>query len=266
MKEVIFKNKKVFYRVEGQGNPVMLIHGFAEDGSIWNHQVENLKQKFQFIIPDLPGSGSSEMLEGKTSMSDYADVVKAIADVEIKKASVSFTIIGHSMGGYVSLAFAEKYPEKINGIGLFHSTSFADDDQKKDMRNKGIGFIQNNGAATFLKNTSPNLFSQKTKKENPALVENLIELSKKFAADSLIQYYEAMRDRPDRSYVLKSFERPVLFIQGLHDTAVPLKSGLEQAHLAPVTYFEILKDSGHMGMWEDAPTATTVLDNFLMQL
>ena len=266
MKEVVFNNKKVCYRVEGQGNPVMLIHGFAEDGSIWNYQVENLKQKFRFIVPDLPGSGPSEMLEGETSISDYADAVKAIADVEINKASISFTMIGHSMGGYVSLAFAEKYPEKLNGIGLFHSTSFADDEQKKDMRNKGIEFIKNNGPAIFLKNTTPNLFSQKTKTENPVLLENLIELSKDFEADPLIQYYEAMRDRPDRSSVLKSFEKPVLFIQGLHDNAVPLKAGLEQAHIAQVTYFEILKNSGHMGMWEEGSKATTVLDNFLMQL
>ena len=266
MKQVSFENKKIFYRVEGTGRPVMLLHGFGEDGSVWNYQVEKLKKKFQFIIPDLPGSGLSEMIEGKISIADYADAVKAVVNVEIKNEKILFTLIGHSMGGYITLAFAEKYPALLNGIGLFHSTSYADDDQKKDMRNKGIDFMKKNGVKTFLKNTAQNLFSEKTKTENPGLIEKLIELSKNFSPGSLIQYYTAMRDRPDRSSVLKKFTKPVLFIQGLYDNAVPLKSGLEQSHIATVTYFKILKHSGHMGMWEEEQNSTELLENFLMYL
>lgn len=266
MMQVSFKDKKIFYRVEGKGKPVMLLHGFAEDGNLWNYQVEKLKKKFRLIIPDLPGSGSSEMLDGKISISDYADVIKAIIDVEIKKDRISFTMIGHSMGGYISLAFAEKYPELLNGIGLFHSTSYADDDQKKEMRNKGIDFIKKNGAKAFLKNTVQNLFSETTLNENTGLIEKLIGLSKKFTPDALIQYYEAMRDRPDRSSILKYFAKPVLFIQGFYDNAVPLKSGLEQSHIARVSYFKILKNSGHMGMWEEEQNSTYFMENFLMQL
>ncbi len=266
MKQVSFKNKKIFYRVEGTGKPVMLLHGFAEDGSVWNYQVEKLKKNFQLIIPDLPGSGLSETIEGKISIADYADAIKAIVGVEIKNEKIPFTLIGHSMGGYITLAFAEKYPALLNGIGLFHSTAYADDDQKKEMRNKGIDFIKKNGARPFLKNTIPNLFSEITKKENPALIEKLIKLSKKFTPDSLIQYYEAMRDRPDRSPILKTFTKPVLFMQGIYDNAVPLKAGLEQSHIAPVTYFKILKHSGHMGMWEEEQNSTDFLENFLKHL
>lgn len=266
MKQVSFKYKKVFYRVEGKGKPVMLLHGFAEDSSLWNYQIEKLKQNFQVIIPDLPGSGASEMIDGKLSISDYADAIKSIVDVEIRKDAIAFTMIGHSMGGYISLAFAEKYPALLNGIGLFHSTSFPDDDQKKETRNKGIDFIKKNGAEIFLKNTTPNLFSEKIKRENPCLLERLSGLSKSFTPDALIQYYEAMRDRPDRSSILKDFTKPVLFIQGFFDNAVLLQSGLEQSHMAPVTYFKILKDSGHMGMWEEEQISTTFMEDFLMQL
>ena len=266
MKQISFKNKKIFYRVEGKGKPVMLLHGFAEDSSLWNYQIEKLKQNFQVIIPDLPGSGASEMIEGKLSISDYAEAIKSIVDVEIKKDAVAFTMMGHSMGGYISLAFAEKYPELLNGIGLFHSTSFADDDQKKDMRNKGIDFIKNNGAKAFLKNTVPNLFSARTEKENPDLIDKLIDLSKNFTPDALIQYYKAMRDRPDRSSILKYFAKPVLFIQGFYDNAVPLQSGLEQSHIPAVSYFKILKSSGHMGMWEEEQDSTSFMENFLIHL
>ncbi|MEP6584600.1 MAG: alpha/beta hydrolase [Ginsengibacter sp.] len=264
MKRVDFKDKRICYRVEGEGKPVMLLHGFAENGDLWKYQVENLKDNFKFIIPDLPGSGSSEALNGNPSMVDYADAIKAIIDLEIKESS--FALIGHSMGGYIALAFAEKYPELLNSVGLFHSTSYADDDQKKETRNNGIDFIKRNGPELFLKNTIPNLFSENNRKENLTLSERSMKLSKNISQLTLIQYYEAMRDRPNYSPVLKNFKKPVLLIQGLHDNAVHLKSGLEQSYVAPVTYFNILKNSGHMGMWEEEKISTALLGKFLMEL
>jgi pimeloyl-ACP methyl ester carboxylesterase len=265
MKQVIFQNKKIFYHAEGKGKPVMLLHGFAEDGSVWNYQLEKLKEKFFVIIPDLPGSGKSEMLDGKISIEDYADVVKAIGDAEIIKDEKNvFTLIGHSMGGYITLAFAEKYPELLNAFGLFHSTAYADDAAKKETRKKGIEFIKNNGAASFLKITTPNLFSEKTRKENPELVENLIKLSKDFSAEALIQYYEAMIERPDRTSVLKSFQRSILFIIGKEDSAIPLQVSLKQCHLPAVSHIHILQNSGHEGMWEEKEKATEFLLLFLM--
>jgi pimeloyl-ACP methyl ester carboxylesterase len=271
MKQLIFQNKKIFYRTGGQGKPVMLLHGFAEDGNIWNYQLQKLKEKFYVIVPDLPGSGKSEMLEGEISIEDYAEVVKAIVDLEIikkeknKSARNLFTLIGHSMGGYITLAFAEKYHELLNAFGLFHSTAYADDEAKKEIRRKGIEFIKNNGASAFLKATTPNLFSEKTKNENPELVEKLIDLSKGISSDSLIQYYEAMIQRPDRTSVLKSFQKPILFIIGKHDAAVPLQSSLEQWHLPSISHIHILQNSGHMGMWEEKDHASAFLLHFLTQ-
>lgn len=264
MKQVSLRDKKISYKVEGTGNLVMLLHGFAEDGRIWNYQVENLKKNYRLIIPDLPGSGKSEMLNGEVLLSDYAEAIKAIADKEIDSANeTQLTMIGHSMGGYITLAFAEKYPELLNGMGLFHSSSFADDEQKKETRRKGIDFIKKNGPELFLKNATPNLFSEKTKAEAPELVEKLIALSKNFSGESLIQYYEAMIKRPDRSAVVKSFKKPVLMIAGMYDNAVPIQLSLSQAYLAAITYFDILKLSGHMGMWEEEGTSTLHLQNFL---
>ena len=92
MKLVNFRNKKIFYRVEGNGEPVMLLHGFAENGNLWNYQVEKLKNNFQLIVPDLPGSGLSEMIEGEISISDYVEVIKSIVDIEIKKEAKTFAL------------------------------------------------------------------------------------------------------------------------------------------------------------------------------
>lgn len=267
MKSICFRNKKICYKVEGEGNPVLLLHGFAEDGRVWNRQVDSLKNNCRLIIPDLPGSGASEMLGGEVRLEDFAEAIKAIVDEEIDfKNGNQFSIIGHSMGGYITLAFAEKYSGLLNGLGLFHSSSFADDEQKKETRRKGIDFIQKNGAALFLKNTIPNLFSEKTKAEAPEMIEKLIALSKVFKAEALIQYYEAMIKRPDRSPILKSFKKPVLIIAGMHDNAVPVQSSLSQSYLAAVTYFHVLKFSGHMGMWEEEAASTLYVESFLRGL
>jgi pimeloyl-ACP methyl ester carboxylesterase len=269
MKQVVFQHKKMVYYAGGKGKPVMLLHGFAEDSHIWNYQIEKLREKFYVIVPDLPGSGKSEMLEGEVSIEDYAGVIKAIVDIEITGKQKDdggknlFTLIGHSMGGYITLAFAEKYPALLNAFGLFHSTAYADDDAKKESRRKGIEFIKSNGASAFLKTTIPNLFSEKTKRENPGLIEKLIDESKDFSSASLIQYYEAMIQRPDRSSVLRSFHQPVLFIMGKHDIAVPIQSSLQQCYLPAVSQMHILQNSGHMGMWEEKDKGSDILLNFL---
>ncbi len=267
MKHIIFRNKKIFYKAAGKGMPVILLHGFAETSDVWNYQFEKLKEDFFVIIPNLPGSGKSEMLEGEVFIEDYADVIKAIADIEVNNnKSALFTLVGHSMGGYITLALAEKYPKLLNAFGLFHSSAFADDTSKIEARKKGIEFIKNNGVESFVKTTTPNLFSEKTKNKNPKLIENLTHLAKDFSADALIQYYYAMMERPDRISVLKSFKKPVLFIIGKDDNAVPLKASLEQCHLPSVSYIEILQNSGHMGMWEEKNKANQSLLNFLKRL
>ena len=264
MAQIIFHDKKIFYRVEGKGKPVLLLHGFAEDGNIWNPQIAKLKTKYSLIVPDLPGSGQSEILEGKCTLNDYAEVVKAIADKEIMNDQTqSFALIGHSMGGYITLAFAEKYPSLLNSFGLFHSSSYADDEQKIETRKKAIDFIKNNGAEAFLKTSVPNLFSQKTKEERPELIERLMDLANKISPAALIQYYEAMMSRPDRTSVLRSFSKPVLFIIGNHDTAVPMKDSLQQSHIPAISTVHILQNSGHMGMWEEEDRSSTYLSNFL---
>jgi pimeloyl-ACP methyl ester carboxylesterase len=267
MKQVIFADKKIFYRAEGRGKVVMLVHGFAENNNIWNHQLEKLKEKFYVILPDLPGSGVSQMLEGEITIDDYSEVLKAIADQELKMiGEKSFTLIGHSMGGYITLAFAEKYGQLLNGFGLFHSSAYADDAAKKDLRRKGIEFIRQNGAAAFLRFSTPNLFSKKTKKEQPNLINELLELSRDFSPETLIQYYEAMTKRPERLAVLATFPFPVLFIIGKADNAIPLDTSLRQCHLPSISSIHILEDSAHMGMWEQQEHSLDYLEEFLLMV
>jgi len=266
MPQILFENKKIFYRVEGKGRPVFLLHGFAEDGRIWEKQINALKEDNLLIIPDLPGSGQSEMLDGVRTMKDYAEVVKAIADKIIFKNKAEnerqFCLIGHSMGGYITLAFAEKYPDILGSFGLFHSSAFADTEEKKATRRKGIAFIKKNGTEAFLKTTIPNLFSERTKNERPDMLTQLLEIGKNISPEALIQYYQAMIQRPDRTNVLRSFRKPVLFIIGKEDHAVSLQDSLSQCYIPAISYVHILENSGHQGMWEETELSNSHLVRF----
>lgn len=266
---ILYKNKNIFYRTSGKGNVVLLIHGFGEDGNIWKNLTGELEKNYRIIIPDLPGSGRSEILEGENiSIDDYADVIKTILETESPQVPIAIGIertvcmIGHSMGGYITLAFAKKFPGQLSSSGLFHSSAFADDEQKVQTRLKGIEFIKNNGAYAFLKTSIPNLFADKLHLKE---MEQLIEDGKKFSAEALIQYYHAMIKRQDRMDVLKSFTKPILFIIGEKDQAIPLRQSLAQCHVPSLSHIHILPNSAHMGMIEEKEKCKSTINDFIEQ-
>lgn len=250
------------YRITGIGKPVILIHGFGEKAEVWNNQVEFLKDKYQLIIPDLPGSGQSEMIDDM-SMEGMAEAIRYIM---LKENIKSCPVIGHSMGGYIILALAEKYPGLVSAFGLFHSSAFADSEEKKATRRKGIEFIQQHGAFEFLKTATPNLFSPLTKDERPELIDKQVAGLDNFLPSSLVSYYEAMMKRPDRTDILRNTTVPVLFIMGKYDVAVPVEDGLKQCHLPGKSYIHILHNSGHMGMLEEPGNSNLILDKFLLEM
>jgi pimeloyl-ACP methyl ester carboxylesterase len=258
---ILLDGKPVYYRIEGKGQPVVLVHGFSEDGTVWENQIEALKDKCQLIIPDLPGSGRSPINDASWSMEYFAECIRRILDQE-NISTVS--MIGHSMGGYITLAFADAWPDRLQSFGLFHSTAFADSEEKKTARRRGIEFIEQNGPEKFLEQSIPNLFSEETKKHQPELVHKILSRYTNFIGQSLVNYYQSMMVRPDRTHVLKNFPRPVLFILGKHDTAIPYDQGLQQSYMPGLSYIHTLEHSGHMGMWEEPVLSNGFIDVFLM--
>jgi pimeloyl-ACP methyl ester carboxylesterase len=265
-KEIDFLGKKIVYHLHGTGRTVMLVHGFGETGAVWDNQVSFLKDQYQIIVPDLPGSGDSELIDDMT-MEGMAEVLKSIFDRESKNTGPSLpALIGHSMGGYITLAFAAKYEDSLSAFGLFHSSAFADSEEKKETRRKGIAFIQEHGAFDFLKTATPKLFSDASKSSIGPTIEQFIKSLNNFSSQSLVYYYEAMMERPDRSNVLKITNLPVLFILGKYDTAIPLEDGLKLCHLTGKAYIHVLHQSGHMGMIEEAEKSNLLLQRFLNEL
>ncbi len=274
LKTFTYQSSKIFYRTIGEGKSVILIHGFAEDGDIWTHQINFLKNHFQLIIPDLPGSGKSEMI-ADMSIEGMAELIKALVDFELKFPPILsevegqgaegawVSLCGHSMGGYITLALAEKYPEMLSSIALVHSSAFADGEEKKANRLKSIEFVKKNGAYEFLKAVIIDLFTETWAANKPETVDRQIENSNDFSDEAIIAYYQAMINRPDRTNVLKSFVKPVLFIIGQHDKAVPFDQSLQQCYLPNQSHIHILRNSAHMGMLEEAEKVNEILVDFI---
>ncbi len=251
----------VHYEVTGQGKPVLLLHGFGEDRSIWKKQVEFLQKHCQLIIPDLPGTGKSTFLTGDNiALEDLADCMYALLQHE---GITTATILGHSMGGYISLALAAKFPSIIHSFGLIHSTAFADGEEKKKIRLQSIEIIREYGSYSFLKNTIPNLFSDNFRNKKNETVMELVEAAKSFNSDSLIQYSSAMMNRPDRTDVLKQLTVPVLFVVGDQDIAAPLEDLKKQFSLPRQPVIHVLENVGHMGMLEATDQTNKIMLEFI---
>jgi len=258
-KQTLFRGKKICYTVAGEGQPVLLVHGFTEDSDVWKYQRNELSRHYRLILPDLPGSGGSELTDG-FSMELAAECLLQILDEEKIGRTV---VIGHSMGGYITLALAEKYPQRLLAFGLCHSTAYADSEEKKANRQRGIDFIRTHGSYDFIKQSIPNLFSPESRISMDDAVKGMIEQYSNFSPDTLIACQQAMMQRPDRTPVLKSFAGPVLFIIGKYDSAVPYEQSLQQCHLPQMAYIHLLERSGHMGMWEEKDKTNSVLLSFL---
>jgi pimeloyl-ACP methyl ester carboxylesterase len=282
IKQIQIEGSKIIYHVYGKGKQVVLVHGFGETGDVWKNQVSFLEKEFELIIPDLPGSGQSDLVNDM-SIEGMAEVIKIILDTERDPDKITkflpsesskvlpsgggrAVLIGHSMGGYITLAFAEKYPDYLSAFGLFHSTAFADSEEKIETRKKGIEFVKKHGAFEFLKNATPNLFSPSSREEKPELIGGFIDGLRNFSSEAVVLYYEAMIQRPERTQLLKTTHLPVLFILGKYDNAIPLNDTLKLAHMPEKAYIHILYYSGHMGMLEEDDNSNHILKKFLSEI
>jgi pimeloyl-ACP methyl ester carboxylesterase len=247
------------YRDTGEGIPVMLVHGFPVDGSLWDAVAASLNKQFRLLIPDLPGSGSSP-LANPINMETLADLLSGILEQEAVDQCV---LIGHSMGGYIALALAEAHPDKLLGFGLFHSSAFADTAEKKEGRLRSIGLMKQYGAAAFIRQMMPTLFSRGYRKNHTAEMQAVIQSREAANVDALTAYYHAMMVRPDRTRVLQQTKVPVLFVIGKEDTAAAEKDVLKQVTLPAISDVQLLKDVAHLGMLEKPERSAELLKNFI---
>ncbi|MCU0375340.1 MAG: alpha/beta hydrolase [Chitinophagaceae bacterium] len=242
---------------------IVLLHGFGEDHRVFDAILPLPDGGYHIYTPDLPGSGILADAEAPAEIEKMADWLAAYAN---GKGLKSFVLLGHSMGGYIALAFAEKYADRLVGLGLLHSTAYADSPAKKDVRFKAIDFMHQKSGFTFLKTAIPGLFAPNFARNNPNIVDQLVEQATAFSTQNLQQYYRAMANRPDRSEILKNATFPVLIIAGTEDNAAPIADLSAQAALPAICHFSILEDTGHMGMLEKPQAFAAIILTFLKRL
>jgi len=239
------------YEIEGKGIPVMLVHGFGEDGYVWDEVAASLSSDYQIIIPHLSGSYLSPInnlsLVNNLSMESMAEDLLKIIDAEKLDKVV---MLGHSMGGYITLAFAERYEGRLSAFGLIHSTSYADSEAKKEARLKSVEFLKNNTTKSFLEVATPNLFGTQYKSSHPEKINELIERASRITEASMMAYLRAMRKRKDRTDILRNTTQPVFFCIGMQDNAVNPEDAIQQSKLPVHAHKLILGEAGHQGMME----------------
>jgi pimeloyl-ACP methyl ester carboxylesterase len=244
-----FDNRQMGYVKTGAGPAIILLHGFGEDHYIFNSTVTMLEKTNTVYTPDLLGTGMSSIntFPSNFSIEYLADSIAALLQHEKIE---NCTLLGHSMGGYITVAFAKKYPQYLKGFGLLHSTALPDTPIKIENRLRGITFIQKFGAASFLETTAPNLFGSFTQKNHPQIITDFIQSIPAFTNEALTCYYQAMMARPDVTSVLEATQLPVLFILGDQDMPVALEDTLPQTKMPKRAYLYVLENCGHMGMLE----------------
>ncbi len=252
----LFKGLPVHYEITGEGKPLIFLHGFNENSSIWNLIVPEVSKLYQCILIDLPGFGQSP-LPANLTVKYMANAVHRVMDeLTINKP----VLIGHSMGGYVCLEFANLYPDELSGAALFHSTAIADTDDKKENRIKTLEFLDKNPVNAFFKVFIPGLFApQNLKSELLLQTQNIIKQTHK---DSVIAGTKAMLERLDRTDVLKNSSIPWLFISGKYDQLLPVEHLSLQASYCKKAMFEILYNSGHLGMVEEPEKSSKIIIKF----
>ncbi|MCS7004798.1 MAG: alpha/beta hydrolase [Cytophagales bacterium] len=243
---------------------VVLLHGFCESKEIWGDLPSLLAEEgYKCRAMDLPGFGLRHHNDLQPSINYFAQkVYETLQDIP-----QNVLMIGHSLGGYVTLAFAELFPEKLSGVCLFHSTAYADSEEKKANRNKTIEFIRKNGLDEFL----PQLFNGLIAPQNAFLLKNKLELVITQArlttqVEGAINAILAMRDRPERLSVLQKLSKPIFWIAGDADSVTPLQSIEEQVKQLPSAKLHIMHNVGHLGMIENPDLAFQILKDIVSSI
>ena len=256
-KWLLFKNTKISYTDSGKGAVVVLLHGFLENKHMWKEIIPVISRNKRVLAIDLLGHGHTECLGYIHPMELMADAVAAVLKtLRIRK----ITLIGHSMGGYVSLALSEKKPEMIRGLCLLNSTATSDDTSRKKIRERANKMAQIN-LPNIVRMSFINLFSEKSKEKfNPEMQLALSE-----ALQTSLQGYsasqEGMRIRPNRLSVLKNNHFKKLFILGKKDPVLPVNKGIKEAE---ETQSEtVVLSGGHMSHIENSDELTRVLNTFI---
>jgi pimeloyl-ACP methyl ester carboxylesterase len=252
----------IHFRDEGKGPVIVLLHGFLGSLDIWNEFTEALVQDFRIVRIDLPGHGETGNFSENHSMGFMAERVKEVMDQLGIRESV---IIGHSMGGFVALAYASRHPGSVKGLGLFHSHAAADNEEAKMNRTRTIQIIEQDNAG-FIMKFIPDLFAVENIRVFDHQIRWLKQIASKTTMNGIIASLRGMKEREDQRELLKSAQFPVLFIIGKQDKRIPAEVIMPQLSLPAHAETLILSQVGHMGFVEASTQTLEMIRSFCKRI
>ncbi|MBA7580647.1 Pimeloyl-[acyl-carrier protein] methyl ester esterase [subsurface metagenome] len=255
-----FKNTTIRFKDEGKGTVVVLLHGYLESLEIWSAFSTDLAEHCRVISIDLPGHGKSGVIEKVHTMELLAQTVKSVMDqLNIEK----YFIVGHSLGGYVALAFLELFPERLSGFLLFHSHPLADSNEVIENRKREIKLVENGKKDLIYTVNIPKAFATDNLEKFSEQVNYAKEIAMDISGEGIIAVLNGMINKTDRSDILARTSLPFLWILGKKDNYIPYEVILKRIELPKQGKIITLESSGHMGFMEERKKSLNAILGFL---
>ncbi len=257
-----YQNKKVSYFEKGKGNTIVLLHGFLENKSMWEEFMEELAREFHVVTIDLPGHGETDNMGPVHGMGLMADVVNTVLTSLGVKESI---IVGHSMGGYAALHYADVFSQKTRGVVLFHSHAAEDTPEAKRNRDRTVELVQES-RKEFISRFIPDLFAKENSHGLEQQINALKEQAHQIPKEGIIASLKGMRKREDKLDFLEKTSIPVYFISGKQDERIPVGKLLSQAALPAHSEVLLLQHAAHMGWIEQKEITLPAVKHFAKRI
>lgn len=239
---------------------IILLHGFCESKEIWKDFAPLLQNEFKVYCLDLLGFGTNTTNDTNYSLHQITkDIHQQIENLKLN----NYYIIGHSLGGYVALDYAKLYPNKLNGIGLFHSTPFADTPEKKENRTKSIQFVEKYGVPAFIKSFVPSLFYEKHIINFQSEINLIMNVGLQTSLASFITTTKIMRERPSSIDFILETNLPVLIIIGAEDTFFNFDDNFQIFNQIKNKKIVVLEKVAHLGMFESTENCIKAIKSYV---
>ncbi|HNR41146.1 MAG TPA: alpha/beta hydrolase [Bacteroidales bacterium] len=260
---ILHNGGKIYYSDSGMGSPVILIHGHLESSEIWERFAGRLSALHRVISVDLPGHGRSAVYGDCHTTEFMAEAVKSLLDsLGIRKAF----LIGHSMGGYVTLAFLELFPELLTGYCLFHSHPFADTPETIQKRENEIKIVQSGKKYLMYPENISRMFATMNMEKFREALQNSKNIASRIRDEGIIAALNGMMIRPDRVSVMEKGSAGCLWILGRHDNYIPFDQIHKRVKLPANARIAILENSGHLGFIEEEDQSFQIVTEFIRDL
>lgn len=257
-------NFSMAYDDHGQGQPLLLIHGFPLNRTLWELQIRDLSNVARVLAPDLRGHGGSDPVTGPYSMDLLADDCHAL--LEETGVDQPAVICGLSMGGYIALAFYRLYPQRVAGLVLAATRAGPDSPAAKANRDKMASLAEERGASAVAAELLPKMLSPRTYASDPELVEGVKQILKTNSVTGIVGALMGMKERPDSTAMLKEIDVPTLIIHGVDDQLIPMAEAESMHEAIEKSQLHAFAEAGHLLNLERPDWFNQAIREFLQAL